>query len=149
MALRVNRGFDNSSYAAGVLEQLSSYFGYGIDKRDEGWYYSNNQVFKKSLLLPICQKLVSLKAAGKPAVIKETLEVLPNNYWGIKGGYKVGAMFFQSWLFDRSMMKYVYDIYIYMIDSYMMVKTVLNIWGFGCSNRSCQLFNGGNATLSW
>jgi len=79
-------------YAAGVLEQLSSYFGYGIDKRDEGWYYSNNQVFKKSLLLPICQKLVSLKAAGKPAVIKETLEVLPNNYWGIKGGYKVSLI---------------------------------------------------------
>ena len=39
-------------------------------------------------------------------------------------------------------MKYVYDIYIYMIDSYMMVKTVLNILGIRNSNPNCQLFNG-------
>lgn len=32
-------------------------------------------------------------------------------------------------------MKYLDDIYIYMIDSYMMVKTVLNILGFEFKSR--------------
>ena len=29
--------------AAGLIDQLSSAFGYGIDKKDEGFFYSNNQ----------------------------------------------------------------------------------------------------------
>ena len=54
------------------------------------------QVFKKTELLPICRKLWNLKSQGKPCVLKETLEVLPNNYWGIVGGYEVRRWFVAS-----------------------------------------------------
>ena len=54
------------------------------------------QVFKKSELLPICRKLWNLKSQGKPCVLRETLEVLPNNYWGIVGGYEVRRWFVAS-----------------------------------------------------
>ncbi|CAK9080133.1 Uncharacterized protein SCF082_LOCUS38220 [Durusdinium trenchii] len=75
--------------AAGVIDQLSSLFGYGLNDQDEGYFYANNQVFKKSQLLPICRKLFALKSSGKPMVLKESLDVLPNSYWGIRGDYQV------------------------------------------------------------
>ena len=47
-----------------------------------------DQVFKKSQLLPICRKLFALKSSGKPMVLKESLDVLPNSYWGIRGAHQ-------------------------------------------------------------
>ncbi|CAK9062645.1 Uncharacterized protein SCF082_LOCUS32595, partial [Durusdinium trenchii] len=126
-------------HAAGVVDQLSSLFGYGLNDQDEGYFYGNNQglmllkirqarapqrssykctagqttihqglvtsvvetrltedcpqmtieVFKKSQLLPICRKLFALKSSGKPMVLKESLDVLPNSYWGIRGAHQV------------------------------------------------------------
>lgn len=79
-------------YEAQVVDQVAAAFGYGLNNKDEGYFYSNNQVFKKTELLPICRKLWNLKSQGKPCVLKETLEVLPNNYWGIVGGYEVSLV---------------------------------------------------------
>mmetsp|Transcript_10658 Transcript_10658/g.23464 ORF Transcript_10658/g.23464 Transcript_10658/m.23464 type:complete len:581 (+) Transcript_10658:41-1783(+) len=79
-------------YEAQVVDQVAAAFGYGLNNKDEGYFYSNNQVFKKTELLPICRKLWNLKSQGKPCVLKETLEVLPNNYWGIVGGYEVSLL---------------------------------------------------------
>ncbi|CAE7290221.1 unnamed protein product, partial [Symbiodinium pilosum] len=67
--------------AAGVVESVSSVFGYGF-----------NDVFEKNQLLGLVRQLAELKAAGKPAVIKETLHVLPNTYWGITGGYAMNLV---------------------------------------------------------
>jgi len=75
--------------AALVVDQLFSLFGYGMDDQTQGFFNSHNQVFQKAALLPIVQKIAGLKKQGKPAVIRETLEVLPNKYWGIKGGYNM------------------------------------------------------------
>lgn len=79
-------------YEAQVVDQVAAAFGYGLCNKDEGYFYSNNQVFKKTELLPICRKLWNLKSQGKPCVLKETLEVLSNNYWGIVGGYEVSLV---------------------------------------------------------
>eukprot|EP00435_Cladocopium_sp_Y103_P010533 s1902_g2.t1 len=79
-------------HEAQVVDQVAAAFGYGLNDKDEGYFYSKNQVFNKSELLPICRKLWNLKSQGKPCVLKETLEVLPNNYWGIVGGYEVSLV---------------------------------------------------------
>merc|ERR1712048_1226779 len=73
--------------AAGVVEQLYDKFGYGYNTKD--FYYANNQVFSKALLLPLVKQLVDLKNEGKPAVIRASFEVHPNSYWGIEGGSTV------------------------------------------------------------
>jgi len=75
--------------AALVVDQLFSLFGYGMDDQAQGFFNSQNQVFQKTSLLPLVQKIAGLKRQGKPAVVRETLEVLPNKYWGIQGGYNV------------------------------------------------------------
>ena len=49
-------------------------FGYNTTSAD--YYYANDQVFAKDLLLPICQELRALQAAGKPAVLKKKLTVM-------------------------------------------------------------------------
>ena len=78
--------------AALVIDQLFSAFGYGTNDEAAGFFYGHNQVFEKTLLLPIVQRIARLKKAGKPAVIKETLEVQQNKYWGIRGGYRVSLV---------------------------------------------------------
>ena len=113
-----------------------------MDDQAQGFFNSQNQVFQKTSLLPLVQKIAGLKRQGKPAVVRETLEVieapkmpctvadkqtkallesfkacvccvipshavhinrdtsesqkleallevLPNKYWGIQGGYNV------------------------------------------------------------
>jgi len=72
---------------AGVIEQLYDKFGYGYQNKE--YYYSNNQVFEKEALLPLVQQIVALKKDGQPAVIRASFEVLPNTWWGIKGGNTV------------------------------------------------------------
>jgi len=75
---------------AGVIDQVFSAFGFGVN--GDNFWYENNQVFKKKELLGVARKMAALKAAGKPIVVKETLEVLPNDYWGIIGGYSVSVV---------------------------------------------------------
>ena len=49
-------------------------FGYNTTSAD--YYYANDQVFAKDLLLPVCKELRALQAAGKPAVLKKKLTVM-------------------------------------------------------------------------
>ncbi|CAE7202237.1 unnamed protein product [Symbiodinium pilosum] len=49
----------------------------------------HKRVFEKDKLLPFMQKVLALKEAGQPAVVKEELMVQPNTWWGVKGGYKL------------------------------------------------------------
>jgi len=72
---------------AGVTEDLYDKFGYGY--ANANLYYSHNQVFAKDELLPIVREIASLKKSGKPAVIRVSLEVVPNSWWGIEGGRSV------------------------------------------------------------
>jgi hypothetical protein len=50
------------------------------------------QVFPKEDYTQFYNAMVAKVKAGKPAVIKQTLQVLPNSYLGIKGGYKTNLM---------------------------------------------------------
>jgi len=76
--------------AAQVDQQLSDKFGYG--KNSFSGQLMNNQVFEKSALLPLVRQLVTLKAAGRPAVVHISLEVLGNSWWGIAGGRTVDIL---------------------------------------------------------
>jgi len=51
--------------------------------------YRHNQVFKREDLWKVACLLQKEVDAGRPAVARTTLEVLPNAYWGLKGGYMV------------------------------------------------------------
>lgn len=73
--------------AAGVVDQLYVLFGYNTTS--EGYFYANDQVFEKDLLLPMCKELRALALLGKPAVLKKTMRVLPNEWWGIVGNCEV------------------------------------------------------------
>jgi len=76
--------------AAKVLEQLSDKFGYGKDSFSD--QLTNNQVFEKRALIELVRKLVALKKAGQPAVVRFSLEVLGNAWWGITGGRTVDIL---------------------------------------------------------
>lgn len=75
-------GFDPDK--AGVVEELYDKFGYGY--ATESLYYSHNQVFKKESLLPVVKTIAACKSKGKPAVLRVTLDVMQNTWWGIEGG---------------------------------------------------------------
>ena len=47
-----------------------------MDDQAQGFFNSQNQVFQKTSLLPLVQKIAGLKRQGKPAVVRETLEVI-------------------------------------------------------------------------
>ncbi|CAE7438544.1 unnamed protein product [Symbiodinium sp. KB8] len=79
--------------AAGVVDQVYVLFGY-VDKSDTAEFLTNNQVFEKDKLLPFMRKVVALKDAGKPAVVKEELTVQTNAWWGIQGGNQVEFIIF-------------------------------------------------------
>ncbi|CAE7488334.1 unnamed protein product, partial [Symbiodinium sp. CCMP2456] len=46
-------------------------------------------VFERSQCLAFCRELKDLREQGKPVVVNKKLSVLPNAWWGIKGGYEV------------------------------------------------------------
>jgi len=71
----------------GVVDQVFCTFGY--DSSAVGFFYANNQVFERSQCLAFCRELKDLKLRGKPVVVNKKLSVLPNAWWGIKGGYEV------------------------------------------------------------
>ena len=79
--------------AAGVVDQVYTLFGY-VNKEDTTEFLTNNQVFEKDKLLPFMRKVVALKEAGKPAVVKEELTVQTNTWWGIQGGNQLEFIIF-------------------------------------------------------
>jgi len=84
--------FDFCSLAAGaqipeienkVSKQIYDKFGYGTG------VYAHDQVFSASDLAPILCDLQKLREDGKPAVVRKSLQVVPNTWWGIAGGHSV------------------------------------------------------------
>jgi hypothetical protein len=61
-----------------------------------GAHYSNNQVFPNDKLQPLLCDLERLVQAGRPAVVKQTLDVLKNDWWGIVGGNQVEIVWFYN-----------------------------------------------------
>eukprot|EP00928_Gymnodinium_smaydae_P100125 TRINITY_DN9750_c0_g1_i4.p1 TRINITY_DN9750_c0_g1~~TRINITY_DN9750_c0_g1_i4.p1 ORF type:complete len:782 (+),score=138.87 TRINITY_DN9750_c0_g1_i4:62-2407(+) len=68
-----------------VAPMVSDKFNYPY--KDSGDFYTHNGVFAREDLLPVLCELQKLQRAGKPAVHKTSLKVLPNTWWGIQGGY--------------------------------------------------------------
>eukprot|EP00439_Symbiodinium_sp_Y106_P057637 s2497_g8.t1 len=66
-----------------------SFLHLGYDSSAVGFFYANNQVFERSQCLAFCRELKDLKLRGKPVVVNKKLSVLPNAWWGIKGGYEL------------------------------------------------------------
>lgn len=72
--------------------QLQAEFGlWKVD--DLGEFLSKNVVFKTEALAPLLCELQKLKTAGKPAVVKKTMEILANSWWGIAGGRDAEVIF--------------------------------------------------------
>jgi len=65
---------------------------FGFQYSDSGSYYTHNQVFAQEELPPLLCKMQKLKEAGKPVVLRSTHRVLPNSWWGIKGGESVDLL---------------------------------------------------------
>lgn len=70
-----------------VAPMISDKFGFKY--KDAGSFYTNNQVFAPADLPPVLCKMYELLQAGKPIVHRASLNVLPNKWWGIKGGHAV------------------------------------------------------------
>uniref|UniRef100_A0A7S2NUF7 Uncharacterized protein n=1 Tax=Zooxanthella nutricula TaxID=1333877 RepID=A0A7S2NUF7_9DINO len=63
-----------------VTNQLYDKFGYGFLAKE---FYTHNQVFKREDFPGLLCELQKLIAAGKPAVVRKTLAVQANAWWGI------------------------------------------------------------------
>jgi len=74
-----------------VAPMVSDKFGYPY--QDSASWYTKNQVFDREELPPLLCELQKLKVAGKPAVHRSSHTVLPNSWWGIKGGYTVDIIY--------------------------------------------------------
>merc|ERR1712031_133263 len=53
---------------------------------------AKNQVFASSELAALVCELQRLIENGKPAVVRKSLTVLPNHWWGIVGGFDVDVV---------------------------------------------------------
>lgn len=82
-------GFDASKLIEYTVACL-----FGIGTMQAPYLCQQNQVFKREEFPPIACTLQTLKKGGKPAVARNSLDVLPNSYWGVKGGYKVDSLLF-------------------------------------------------------
>jgi hypothetical protein len=82
-------GFDDNHGGKNVCDScLMSLFGYGVESTGgllSASYFHKNQVFPRGRLLPLLARLQKLQRAGEPMVVKETLEVVANPWWGIEG----------------------------------------------------------------
>jgi len=79
---------------SGFLGQASALYGYGKEASSipTGFFWEHNHVFKKEGALPLACAIWKLVEAGEPAVHQWSEEVLPNEYFTVKGGYKVDLM---------------------------------------------------------
>merc|ERR1712232_440034 len=75
-----------------VTAQVADKFGYDTSKTAV-YFWGHNQVFAKSQLLPLLCKLRKLRKEGKPLVVRESLVVQSNAWWGISGGHTVDIVF--------------------------------------------------------
>eukprot|EP00927_Polykrikos_kofoidii_P005255 TRINITY_DN12095_c0_g1_i1.p1 TRINITY_DN12095_c0_g1~~TRINITY_DN12095_c0_g1_i1.p1 ORF type:complete len:655 (+),score=98.89 TRINITY_DN12095_c0_g1_i1:57-1967(+) len=85
-----------------VLGQLIDKFGFTADipVASQLVFVSHNQVFAKKDFPDVLCGLQKLKKAGRPAVYKTKLGVLPNYYWGIEGNFDVDIVFVYNEIAD-------------------------------------------------
>lgn len=83
--------FDPNASPSKITNQLSDKFGHGISSVNG--YLLHNQVFEKSKFPEVGCELQKLKAKGVPLVLRKNLMVVPNSWWGIKGGYELDITF--------------------------------------------------------
>lgn len=62
----------------------------------EGSVYKNNKVFPEDKLQPLLCEFEKLVQQGKPAVVKQTLQLQKNDWWGIAGGREVELVWFYN-----------------------------------------------------
>jgi len=74
-----------------VTDQVTDKFGFGHDSM--ATWLAGNQVFAKEDLPPLLCKLQGLIREGRPAVVRQKHRLLPNSWWGIRGGYDVEIMY--------------------------------------------------------
>lgn len=70
---------------------LTALFGYGLDTPRT--HYSKNQVFSSEECLPLLCALQTELLAGRSPVVAREHMVLPNSWWGIKGGWNVTVVY--------------------------------------------------------
>eukprot|EP00928_Gymnodinium_smaydae_P011186 TRINITY_DN14155_c0_g2_i1.p1 TRINITY_DN14155_c0_g2~~TRINITY_DN14155_c0_g2_i1.p1 ORF type:complete len:608 (+),score=63.25 TRINITY_DN14155_c0_g2_i1:102-1925(+) len=75
-----------------ATSDLSCLFGYCTDGNQPGWIYGSIQVFAREDYAPLLCQLQTAKNSGKAAVAMQTLNVLPNTWWGIEGGRQVSVI---------------------------------------------------------
>jgi len=85
------RDFDPNAKPVKITNQLSDKFGFGISAPTG--YLLNNKVFHSAHLAEVGCELQQKKQKLFPAVLRKKMTVLPNSWWGIKGGYQVDMLF--------------------------------------------------------
>jgi len=67
-------------------------FGVEVPVKSEFGTFAHNQVFKKKKIIELLEQLQILKVEDEPLIVQQELEVLRNDWWGIKGGTEVEIM---------------------------------------------------------
>lgn len=79
-----------------ITANLANFFGYALTAKDEGEakreFHAYNQVFASQHYAPLLCELRKLKVAGKALVVRKTLPVMSNAWWGIRA-YNVDLVF--------------------------------------------------------
>merc|ERR1719362_992002 len=77
-----------------LTTQFANFFGYGnsVDPVSHS-FHMFNQVFSSSEYLPVLCELQRLKRAGKAQVLRRTMAVQGNSWWGIQGGWNIDIVF--------------------------------------------------------
>lgn len=88
----VSRGYD-LTHATSF--DMSSLFGWMDEASNTAVFqYRYNQVFPKEDFQPLLCNLQTLKNQGKPAISRQALTVVRNDWWGIPGGNKVEVLWY-------------------------------------------------------
>lgn len=73
-----------------ISNEISNKFGYGQA------HFVVDTIFADSDFAPLVCELQKLVEAGQPAVVHKSMQVLPNPWWGIVGGYNVELVLFYN-----------------------------------------------------
>lgn len=67
-------------------------FGIEVPMKGEFGTFAHNHVFRKEKIIGLLEQLQQAKLLGEPLIAEQTLDVLHNEWWGIKGDYEVTVM---------------------------------------------------------
>jgi len=84
---------DTVTYETFPSSNLIPLFGVQVEDYKFG-NFNQNQVFEEAKLKELLLGLFKKKEAGEPAVMKQTLSVLENSFWNIRGDWEVEIIWF-------------------------------------------------------